>query len=140
MAENATIQIPKDLLEPAIQAQISKALIDAMSLKTDVLGALAERMLTQKVDNEGKPTNSNYSGTQTWVQWLTENMTREAIKEAIKAQGEEFKSLVRAAVEKELKKPNSKLVKEISEGAALAVMQTANSGWRISVNFERTKE
>lgn len=139
MADNATIQIPKDLLEPAIQAQISKALIEAMALKTDVLGALAEKMLTQKVDTEGRPTTSSYH-TQTWVQWLTENMTREAIKQAILAQGEEFKANVRAAVEKELKKPNSKLVKEISEGAAMAVMGAANNSWSMKVEINRIRD
>lgn len=140
MADNATIQIPKDLLEPAIKAQVSKALIEAMSLKTDLLGALAERILLQKVDSEnGKPTDSSYRAV-TWVQWLTDTMTKEAIKEAILAQGAEFKANVRAAVEKELKKPNSKLVKEMSEGAAFAVMESASKGWNLSVNISRRKD
>lgn len=138
MADNATIQIPKDLLEPAIQAQISKALIEAMSFKTDVLGALAEKMLLQKVDSDGRP--STYSNSQTWVQWLTESMTKEAIRQAIMAQGEEFKANVRAAVEKELKKPNSKLVKEISEGAAMAVMGAANKTWSLKVEIKRERD
>jgi dihydroneopterin aldolase len=64
-------------------------------------------------------------------------MTREAVIEAIKVQTDEFRANVRAAVEKELKKPNSRLVKEIAEGAASAVMNAANSPWRINVSFDR---
>lgn len=135
MADNATIQIPKDLLDPAIQAHVSKALIEALELKTDLLGSLAEKILNQKVDSDGKP--STYSSSTTWIRWMIDTMTKDAIKEAIQAQGEEFKANVRAAVEKELKKPGSKLVKEISEGAAMAVMNAANKGWSIKVNFER---
>lgn len=137
MAENATIQIPKDMLEPAIQAQVSKALVEALNIKGDLLSALAEKVLSQPVDSSGKP--STYSGDRdrTWLRYMIESMTREAVIDAIKAQTDDFRANVRAAVEKELKKPNSKLVKEISDGAASAVMAAANGGWRISVNFKR---
>ena len=137
MAENATIQIPKDMLEPAIQAQVSKALVEALNIKGDLLGALAEKILSQPVDSSGKASTYSNDRERTWLRYIIEMMTREAVIEAIKVQTDEFRANVRAAVEKELKKPNSRLVKEISEGAASAVMNAANSPWHINVSFDR---
>ena len=133
MSNEASITIPKDLLQPAISAQVSKAMIEALGSEGKLLLALADRIMTQKVDESGKP--SSYSSSKSYIEWLVENMTKDAIKEAIGEHGAAFCANVKATVEKELKKPGSKLSKAIAESAAQAAISGMSNRYGLEIRF-----
>ena len=115
MAENATLALPKDLIEPIIQAHIQTALAEAFD-KEAIISKIAWQILNQKVNSDGKPADREYSVAGTFLEVSVNKMLREAFTQMLSEEMEKHKETLKTYLTKEMGKSNSKLVKAIAEG------------------------
>lgn len=131
---NPTIQIPKDVIEPIIQAEIMRAVMEAMGPKQAVLQNAVASILTMLVDSDGKP--SSYNG-RPWIDWVVGQGVRDAAKAAIvehiAAHGETIKKQLAA----ELSKKNSPLVQQLINGMVGAITDPEALRWRLNVSYDQ---
>lgn len=116
MAEQASLQLPKDLIEPIINAHIQAALAQAFGGQEKILQKIAQQLLNQPVDYQGKPTNSSYEKKGTWIEVNLQLAFHQAMKDVIAAELEKHKEILKKAMSEQLKKTNSPLVKAMVEG------------------------
>ena len=129
-----TIAIPKDIIEPIIQAQITAAIASALGPHTFVLRDAITGILSVKVDEKGSPTN--YSSGKPWLDWAVGDAVRKAAREAIEQQVDTLRDSIKKQIAAELSKKNSPLVKQIAEGLAGSIFTADNLRWRLSINPE----
>lgn len=133
---NPTLQIPKDIIEPIIQAEITKAIIEAMGPKQAVMQNAIAQVLNLQVDSDGKP--SNYNG-RPWIDWIVGNEIRAAAKAAIVEHLAEHASTIKKQLAAELAKKNSPLVKQLVEGMVGAMTHPEALKWRLDVSFDEKR-
>lgn len=133
MANEPTFQIPKDVIEPIIQAQISSAVLAALGDNKSIVEKAVAQVLNMKVDGDGKASHYSSHNDVSWVQW----MMREAVKKAAKQAIEEFfsqnKELVKTQIATELRKKNSPLAKQLINAMVGAVTNEHTLKYRLSV-------
>ena len=133
---NPTLQIPKDIIEPIIQAEIIRSIVEAMGPKQVVMQHAIASILNLSVDGEGKP--SNYNG-RPWIEWIIGNEIRQAAKAAIvehvAAHGEQIKRQLTL----ELAKKNSPIVRQLIESMVGGMTNPENLKWRLNVNCEEKR-
>lgn len=134
MTDNATVQIPNDVLAPIIQAKITEALGSALGSNSHMLRIAVERVLTQKVEeSSGKPSASSW-GTCSFIDYLTGNALREAVKVAVQEALTEQKEAVRSALLRELQRKNSPFIKQLVAGMVTGVFDPARIKYGVVVN------
>lgn len=136
MAE-PTFQIPKDIIEPIIQAHVSAAVTEALSDKGAVIEKAVSMVLNRKVDRDGTPSNSSYAET-TWIQWAMQNAVRKAVLAAIEEQVSFHKEALKKAIAEELGlgKKHSPLAKSLISGMVAALTHPDLLRYRIKVEYD----
>lgn len=123
MAEPATLNLPKDLIEPIIHAHIQAALAEALGSKSDLLGKMAWQILNQTVNNSGNPVNaSSYEKAGTFIEVNLRLAMQKAFRELLEAELEKHKETLKAHLTAELKKANSPLTKALVKGMCEGVV------------------
>jgi hypothetical protein len=138
MADNPTFQIPKDVIEPIITANVAAAVLAAFADKSKLMEIAVSKVLTAKVEKDsGKPTTSDYYAT-TYIQWLMENVVKNAVAEAIKEQVGLHKEALKKAIATELgiSKKYSPLAKQLINGMCEAMSHPDLLRYRIKVEFD----
>jgi hypothetical protein len=133
---NPTIQIPQDIIEPIIQAEITRAVFEAMGPKHVVLEKAVASILTMSVDSEGKP--SSYNG-KPWIDWVVGKAVRDAAQAAITEHIATHGEVIKKQLAAELAKKNSPLVKQLIEGMVGAITHPDALRWRLNVSFDEKK-
>lgn len=129
-----TLNIPQDVINPIIQANISAAILAAMGDGSKVMANAIASVLSTKVDpNSGNLSNYNSSNTVPWIDWMLGQAVRESAKTAIieylAGQQEEVKKHLAA----ELGKKNSPLAKSLVEAMAKGMADQNALRYQISV-------
>lgn len=130
MADAPTFQIPKDVIEPIIQAQVLAAVAGALGAHDRILHMTIEKALLQPVDDSGKP--ASYRG-EPFIEWLVKGAMRDAVKAAVIEAMEGHKERIRVAVLAEMQKKNSPLVKQLVEGMIAGVFDVSRFAWSVNV-------
>lgn len=130
MAENPTLQIPKDVIEPIIEAHISTAVATALRGQGNMIANAVTRVLQHPVDSDGKPTR--YSSDMTFTQWLLTDAIKRMAKAALEEHMKQFEPELKEMIAKELSKRNSPMVKKLVESMAGA-LQLSNVRFNITV-------
>ena len=136
MRAQPTLAIPKDLIEPIIQANITAAVAQAIAPNGQMLQQAVATILSTRVDQNGTPTNSSYQ-TSTWLDWAVGNAIRAAAKAAITEQVQALESAVKAHIARELQKKNSPLVKQIADGMIGAAFSPDGLRYRLTVAVDK---
>lgn len=133
MSNSPTLQIPKDVIEPIIQANITAAIAQALSggQSAQLISNTITQILRMTVDSEGKP--SSYSGSKPWIDWAIGSAVRSAALAAINEQVELLKDRMKAHIAAELTKKNSPLHKQLAEGLVNGVFSTESLKWRLTI-------
>lgn len=131
---NPTLQIPKDVIEPIIQAEITRAIVDAMGPKQDVMQRAIASVLNMKVDSDGKPTT--YGNSAPWIDWVIGKEIRSAAQAAIQSHLAEHGETIKKQLAAELQKKNSPLVRQLIEGMVGAMTHPEALRWRLNVTFD----
>lgn len=129
-----TIAIPKDIIEPIIQAQITAAVAQALGPHTFILRDAITGILATKVDSDGKP--STYGNSKPWIDWAVGDAIRKAALEAITQEVEKLNGAIKKQLVTELSRKNSPMVKQIAEGLANGVFGPDVVKWRLAINVE----
>jgi len=131
---NPTLQIPSDVINPIIEAQISAAIAQALGQP----GALIERairtILATKVNSNGEV--SSYGANQTWFDWAVASQVKKAAQAAIEANVAALGDAMKKQFITELSKKNSPMVKQIVDGMVSGVFKPENLKYRLTVVAE----
>jgi shikimate kinase len=137
MPDNPTFQIPKDVIEPILNAHINTAVAMALEGKDQIIESIVTRVLNQKVDSQGKPDNYGYNSSVAWIQWLMEDAVRKAVKQAIEEQVNVHKDAIKKAIAAEIgiKGKYSPLAKSLIEGMCSSLTHPDVLKYRINVTY-----
>lgn len=128
----ATLEIPKDVLDPIINAHVTRALTEVFGNGGLVLQQVVQKVLSAKVDSRGEPDRYGH-GQQTTIEWMAHQALKEAAKEALTLAVAEHKEAIKAAIVRELSKSNSKMLKELASNLVEGFASAADSGYRVQV-------
>jgi hypothetical protein len=102
MSENPTFQIPKDIIEPIIQAHVSAAVVSALGENKKIVEMAISRVLNQKVNSDGNTSGYVYNNSPTFIQWLMSKAVRSAVEKAVVEQVATYQDELKKAIAAEL--------------------------------------
>lgn len=133
MADQATLQIPQDILKPLIDAKVHEALAGALGDQSGILRRVVEAVINVKVDSDGKVSHYTSSRDQTFIQWLVEDCLKKAVRKAIESELEKNQEIIKAALVTEFKKKNSPLIKQLVENMANGMTKAVADKYRMTI-------
>ena len=133
---NATLQVPTDLIDPIIRAEVSKAIIEAMGNRGAILAQAIAGILSTQVDSEGKPSNYSSDRSRTWLDWAVAIAVRTAAKEAIQEAMGQQKEAIKKEMIRQIQMKNSPLVRMFVEGMVSAATAPDVLKYRISIGYD----
>ena len=110
--ETASLQLPRDLIEAAINQQVQIAMATAFGQSDRLIQECVSAILTQKVGDDGKP--SSYSSSTTFVQWAVRDCLKKAVIDAITEQMAVHSDAIKEAIAKQLVNSRSPIVKNLA--------------------------
>lgn len=137
---NPTFQIPRDVIEPIIQAHVASAVVAALGGGTKVVEDAVARILNEKVDRNGNPERYADLSNTTWIVHAMRRVLREAIIDTVNEEMPKHKEAIRALISKELRKSNSPLLKQFVDGMTGALSDKNMLAYRMTVAFETAEE
>lgn len=138
MSEAATVAIPRDVIEPIVQARIQAAIVESLGAHKMLVENAVAAVLHAKVDSEGRPSAHSYNNYGTFLEHLAKKAISEAAKAALNEYMEQGKEALKARVKKELEKKSSLLAAALVDGLERSVKSTY--GFNISVNLKSKDE
>jgi hypothetical protein len=120
MADNATVNIPNDVLTPIIQAKV----VEALGGQGILLQQLVHAVLDRKVRDEGGYRDIPL------VEAAAKGAVREAVKAAVQEWVEQNKPAIQALVEADIGRRKKSIAKALVDGFA----KTSASAYRLNVN------
>lgn len=133
MSETASVNIPKDMIEPVIKAHIQTAIVSALGDGRALIEAAVQRILNEKVDEQGKP--STYSNARPFVDFLMRQCITTAAKEVIMEELPKHKEAIRASIKANLARRNSPLIRQFVDGMVGALTSPDRLRYRVQVDF-----
>jgi hypothetical protein len=131
--ETSTLNIPKDVIEPIIQQHVNDAVLRALGGHEEILRATVARIVTLKVDREGKPTS--YNG-QSWIDWAVGKTIRDATKAALESSLQKHQRQIEAVLIDELSKKRSPFVRSLVRSMTTGVVEAVANKWRLSIEIK----
>jgi len=109
--KNATMQLPMDLIKPAIEAHVNAAVIEALKGHEILFEKLVQEICSRKVSDKGTVSEYAIYNTTPWITWAVRAIVEKAVRDGVIAYVSEKKDVIQNAVEAEMKKSGSKLVR-----------------------------
>lgn len=131
------LTIPKDVIDPIVQAHVNKAVIEALNGHDKIVSSAILAILNMKVDSNGKPSNYGSDRDRTWIDWVVGDCIQKAARAAIEEHLTKNQEQVKKFLVKELGAKNSKLARQLAEGMIGAVTSPDFMKYRISVTFDK---
>lgn len=115
VSTTATVNVPKDVIAPIIEAKVSQVLIEALGDKGKIMEEAVKQVLLQRVNHEGKHESYDSYNKLSYVQWLVEKSLKEAISAAVVEAVAAQQDQVRKIVGKQLANQKGKLIQQIAD-------------------------
>lgn len=131
-----TFQIPQDVIQPIIQANITAAIAQALGGSANVLEKAISTILSTQVDGEGKPSSYSHHSHRSWLDWAVGDAIRKAARAAIEEQIGTLQAALKEQMVAQLTKKNSPLIKQIAEGLAAGAFSPEAFKWRLTISPE----
>jgi len=132
----ATLQVPHDVIDPIVRAEVTKAIIEAMGNRAELLTQAIASVLNAAVDSEGKFSNYSSDRNRTWIDWAVGHAIRAAAKEAITEVLTLHKEKIKQSMVRMLQQKNSPLLKQLAEGMIDAAANPDVLKYRISIAYD----
>ncbi len=129
------MQVPKDLIEPIIQAHVQKAVLDAIGNKTEILERAIGQVLNAKVDREGRYSTYNSNNDVTWLQYIVQDCIKKAAVSAIQEAMEKHQTVFRESIIRQLRDKKSKLADQLIE-AMCGAFNHEQLKYRLSISYK----
>ena len=128
-----TFQIPKDIIDPIIKAHVNEAVLRALDGPNHIVSTAILNVMNVNVDSDGKP--SSYNGVP-WIDWVIGDCVKKSVRAVIEEQLKTHADQLKAALTRELSTRNSKLVKQLVEGMAVAMTHPDTLKYRLNVTYD----
>jgi len=138
-ANSATLQLPKDLIESAIQQHVAIAMSSILGDGSKVLERAVQQVLNEKVDDSGKRASYSRETCLTYIQWVVNVALREAVKKAVNEEVGKYADQIRSAMAKDLASKNSPMLKQLVESMTKGIINAASDRWSLTVAFKEQK-
>ena len=132
---DATVNIPKDVLEPIIHAQVAAGITAAIGDPAELIRKIVEVAMKRKVDADGKVNSSSYYNTHNMVELLAEKAIHQVVRETIIAGVDEQRPAIKDSVRKALARKASPFAKALMDG--LTKSMTQNWSFNCEIKLER---
>jgi len=136
MANQATVNIPRDVLEPIIRQQVCAGITAALGDPAELIGKVVARALEVKVDRDGVMHEEAYRNTYPFIETICartiHKITRDCIEEWVEAKRPEIKT----AIEKRLARQTGPFAKALMDGMTEAIQQS----WRFECKVMMARE
>ena len=133
--EEPTLKIPADLIEPAIEANVTAAIALAMGDKVDVMQKAIASVLATPVDENGRPSRYSSDRKRTWLNWCVEDAIKKATEAAVRQHVDQYREQLEETLVAELKRKNSPLAKQLVSHMMTGAMKTASYRWEFQRHF-----
>ena len=133
---NATLNVPNDVIDPIIRAEVTKAIIAAMGNQGQILTQAITSILAMQVDSEGKPSSYSSDRSKSWLDWAVGTAVRSAAKEAIQEAMAQQKDAIKKEMVRQMQMKNSPLVRQFVEGMVNAATAPDVLKYRISIAYD----
>jgi len=133
--DSATVNIPKDVIEPIIEAKVQAAVLDALGGHEAILSKAVVRVLNTKVGSDGEPDRYG-NAKETWLSWMLTGCLRNAVKSAIETAMANNEKAIRAQLVTELQKKNSPLIRQLVNAMTGCLTDPDALRYRLSVQVE----
>jgi len=127
-----TFQIPKEIINPIIQASVNEAVLKALDGPHNIVTKAILDVLQTKVGEDGKP--SNYNSGRPWIDWVIGDCIKIAARKAVEAALADKQEHMKAELIKQLSAKRSPLVKQLAEAMVKGVSADAIK-YRLNVTF-----
>lgn len=138
--EDATLKLPKDLIEAAIEKQVSIAMVEAFDDKGQIINSAVSKVLWAKVDSEGKSSRYHQSSDKPFIQWALTDALRKTVVKTINEEIKRYEQTIKDHIKKELSKKNSPLLKQLVEGMGKGIVNALQSKWSFNLSIREIKE
>ncbi len=134
MTETATVNIPKDVLEPIVRSQVAAGIVEALGKPEQLISKVVAQALKQKVDSKGSVSTHNYDNRYDLIELLATNGIHSVVRESLGKWIEEQRPAIEAQVKKALSRKESAFAKALVEGLITAT----RSEWsfKCNINFK----
>jgi hypothetical protein len=131
MTDQASVNIPKDLLEPIIRQHIAAGVVAAIGDPAALIRAVVDRACKEKVNSEGKRGQYDSDNKYDFVEQIAGNAIREATRKAVMTYVEEQRPAIETAVVAHLKRSTTKFAKTLVDG----LVESTKQRWNINCEF-----
>ena len=135
MNEQASVNVPKDILEPILRQHIAAGVIAAIGDPVELIRSVVERAIKTKVDRDGRVSDQSYCNRNDLIETVSKNAIVDATRNAIEKYVAEQQPEIEAAVEKELKRHTGQFAKALVTG----LVQSTKQIWKVECNFVPVK-
>jgi hypothetical protein len=138
-AENPTFQIPRDVIEPIIQAHVSAAVAQALGGRDQLVSKTVEMIVNAQVEADGKLARYDDSRNKRWLDWAMGDVVRSVIMKALQDEMAKHKVQLTEIVAKELARKNSPLIKQMAAAMVGGFANEETLKYRLTVNVESAR-
>lgn len=136
MTEQASVNIPKDLLEPIIRQHVAAGVVAAIGDPAELIRQIVDRSLKVKVDSEGKVNDYSHYNTHDFIDAIAGKTIREATKAAVIEYVNEQRPAIQAAVKAHLTRKTSAVAKALVDG----LIESTSQRWDMKCEFVAKRE
>lgn len=137
--ENASLQLPRDIIDALVQKHISIAVADAFCDKSNLLEKIVSSVLFLKVDAKGNRSNYESDNKYTWIDVVISQQIKGAVELLLQEELSKHTDRIRSQLARQLSKQNSPLLKQFSEAFAGGIIEAAKDKYRIKVEVSADK-
>lgn len=129
-----SLELNADVVKPIIEKRIAAAIADGLGGADGIIERMVHLALSVKVDSNGKQSEYRGYNNHDFLEVMTGNMIRESAKEAMKQWVQENGNKIKAAVVKEMMKPNS--CRKIANAFADAAIKSVGCYWKPNIEIK----
>lgn len=132
-----TFKLDPNTLEGMIRQQIEVSVATALAGNGEALiQRLVTETLNQKVDSSGRVSRDSYNNKHPFITVITQNIIREATKEAVQEWADKHKEQIKTALYEQLATHPENIVDKLAESAAEGFARKTTWDWSVRVYFE----
>ena len=128
---NATVNIPKDVLEPIVRAQLAAGIVEALGRPEDLIEKVVGQALGQKVNSQGRVSTSTYDNRFDLIELLASKGIHEVVRESLAQWVKDRRPQIEAQVKKALARRESAFAKAMVDGLVTAT----KTSWSFKCNI-----
>jgi phosphoglycerate-specific signal transduction histidine kinase len=133
--EGASLTLPKDLIEAAINQHVSMAVTKALDGHTMIVQKVVQAVLQEKVGDNGMPDRYDPKRGIPWVEWAMRKAIQDAVQAALSEEVKKHEEAFRTQIAAQMRNSKSPLFKQVVDSLTGGMVKVASDKWRVSVSY-----